>query len=172
MASTVTYESRQGPNFSEKIENFFRTTENFYETTGSKPGSRMFSNRLAGLIRDSYELYVEVPSYKPDEVSVTTSDELIIISGKHEETHPEFGFQSREFTHKYTLPKNIDKGKMTCVFKERGYLKIEAPFIKPEEPNSRQIPIKIVSEPAVSLPATSKSASVSSVSNGTSVSHV
>lgn len=181
MASTITFENHR-PGFSEKIENFFRTTENIYETTGGKttgipgglPGGlgagpagigRPFPSRLAGFVRDSYELYVEVPSYKPEEVAVTTQDDLIIISGKHEENHPEFGYQSKEFTHKYTLPKNIDKDRMTCVFKERGYLKIEAPFVHPEDPSSRQIPIKIVNTPVLSMPKTSSSSSVNT--NGT-----
>ena len=177
MASTITFENHR-PGFSEKIENFFRTTENIYETSGGKstglPGGlgagapgigRPFPSRLAGFVRDSYELYVEVPSYKPEEVAVTTQDELIIISGKHEENHPEFGYQSKEFTHKYTLPKNIDKERMTCVFKERGYLKIEAPFVHPEDPSSRQIPIKIVNTPVLSMPKTSSSSSVNT--NGT-----
>lgn len=178
MASTITFENHR-PGFSEKIENFFRTTENFYETKGGKTSplpsglagatgigaGRPFPSRLAGFVRDSYELYVEVPSYKPEEVAVTTQDDLIIISGKHEEVHPEFGYQCKEFTHKYTLPKNIDKERMTCVFKERGYLKIEAPFVQPEEPNSRQIPIKIVNTPVMSMPKTASNSSVNT--NGT-----
>jgi len=161
-----------------------------YSTTTGKPSSSLlgstslFANaptRL-GLVRDTYELYVELSTcYKPENVSVSTQDDLIIISGKYEETHPEFGYQSKEFTHKYTLPKNVDKGKMSCVFKERGYLKIEAPFIRPEEPNSRQIPIKVLaseshpqscSSPQPIITTTSKTASSSSITTNGSVSHV
>ncbi|KAJ6224224.1 hypothetical protein RDWZM_002769 [Blomia tropicalis] len=172
MAHSISSFESLRPNFSEKVENFFRTTENIYS---NKLGGGLFNGNRMAFPRDMFELFVEVPNYKPEEVSVSTQDDLIIITGKREETHPQYGYQSKEFTNKYTLPKNIDKSKMTCVFKDRGFLKIEAPLIKQEEPNTRTIPIKIISDQnsQQQQSSTSKTSSSASVTtNGTSVSHV
>ncbi|KAH7645429.1 hypothetical protein HUG17_0967 [Dermatophagoides farinae] len=107
---------------------------------------------------DLYELHVDVTGYKPDDISVSTKDDLLIINGHYEQNDQHRnGYQSKEFTYKYQLPKFLVKDKMKCMFKDNGHLLIEAPI---EQPNTRQIPIKILNEPS-STPSPSPSSSTS-----------
>ena len=167
MSSTLTF-SAHHPHFSEKIENFFRTSENFYKH-GSGNG---FASKFSLFPRDKYELVVDVSNYEPNEVSVSTEGDLLIVNAKHEETDSERGYTSKEFTNKYTLPSNVDKGKMTCVFKPNRCLMIEAPLVIEDEPNTRRIPIKILDGTVNGTSKTASNSSVGTTTNSSSVSHV
>ena len=171
----------------EKIENYYRTSENVYrlstdhhhpmitEWITNYPKQLNFRNHLQqqqqsnnslrhynypNLNNDLYELYVDVNGgYKPENITVTTKNDLLIINGFMEQNNGGDnygsvngggvnggGYHSKEFCYKYQLPKYVCKDKMTCMFKLGGnLLHIEAPI---EQPNTRHIPIKILNEPS------------------------
>lgn len=152
----------------EKYENFMRSTENYFvkrSNSGTFNANNFNGNSFNGptlsfpgypsssvgshpmpFRREVFEIQVHIPGYKPDEISVTTQENLIIVSGKHEHTHPELGYQSKEFTNKYTMPHNVDKVKMSCIYKDRGLLIIEAPLIPKDDAHTKSIPIKVITE--------------------------
>ncbi|OTF80635.1 hypothetical protein BLA29_006918 [Euroglyphus maynei] len=154
--------SSQRSNCIEKIENYYRTSENVYRLDNHPNMSDWIVNYPRQLNfhphihnrNDLYRLNVDVIGYKPENISVSTKDDLLIINGHYEQQqndddfeqhhhHHNGGCQSKEFIYKYKLPKFVNKDKMTCLFKDRGQLLIEAPI---EQPNTRNIPIKILKE--------------------------
>ena len=52
-----------------------------------------------------FKVMVDVSHFTPEEISVKTSDNRLVITGKHEEKQDEHGFIKREFTRQYLLPK-------------------------------------------------------------------
>uniref|UniRef100_T1ITY9 SHSP domain-containing protein n=1 Tax=Strigamia maritima TaxID=126957 RepID=T1ITY9_STRMM len=62
---------------------------------------------------EKFQASVQVGSFKPDELSVKTVDNTIVIHGKHE-VKDDDGFVSREFTRRYVLPVDSKPEEVTC----------------------------------------------------------
>ncbi|CAL1300967.1 unnamed protein product [Larinioides sclopetarius] len=88
---------------------------------------------------------LNVSHFKPDEISVKTVDNYIVIHGKHEEKTDEHGFIAREFTRRYMLPEGAEPEKVVSKLTPDGVLTIEAPkkAIEPPKSNERVVPITV-----------------------------
>jgi crystallin alpha B len=54
---------------------------------------------------------LDVQQFKPDELTVKTVNDYVVVEGKHEERQDEHGFISRQFQRRYKLPNDI----LTCL---------------------------------------------------------
>lgn len=99
---------------------------------------------------DKFKVMLNVKHFKPNEISVKTVDNTIVIHGKHEEKTDEHGFVSREFTRRYLLPEGTEAEKVVSKLTADGILTIEAPkkAIEPPKSNERVIPVTL-EKPAV-----------------------
>ncbi|CAL1274030.1 unnamed protein product [Larinioides sclopetarius] len=99
---------------------------------------------------DKFKVMLNVSHFKPNEISVKTVDNCIVIHGKHEEKTDEHGFIAREFTRRYMLPEGAEPEKVVSKLTPDGVLTIEAPkkAIEPPKSNERVVPIT-VDKPAV-----------------------
>lgn len=82
--------------------------------------------------------------FKPEEITVKTTDEHIIVEGKHEEKPDEHGQISRHFVRLYQLPKDIIADDIKSTLSSDGVLTVTAPLkeVPPPPPeNERVIPI-------------------------------
>lgn len=90
--------------------------------------------------------------FKPEELSVKTVDNRVIIHGKHEEKQDEHGFIQREFRRTYVLPNDVDPDTIKSSLSGDGILAIMAPRVVCEKATEKVIPIErmeVDSTPAV-----------------------
>jgi HSP20 family molecular chaperone IbpA len=91
--------------------------------------------------KDGFQVCVDVQQFNPNEISVKTVDNFVVIEGKHEEREDDHGFISRQFTRRYALPKGYDPNTVTSSLSSDGVLTIKAPPPQALESNERVIPI-------------------------------
>src|SRR5699024_2088109 len=76
-----------------------------------------------------FELYVDAPGFKDDELSVSIRAGIAVDQGKQVSIDPKYGPFSSEFVKKFPVPEKVDLDKLTDVVKkDGGCLKIEGPF--------------------------------------------
>jgi len=99
---------------------------------------------------ESFNVVVDSPDFKPDELKVSTYDNVLKIEGRHvEEGSLENGnkYVSRQFSRSYTLPSDCKVEEMKSSF-GGGKLTVKVPKVKPaalEEPVNRSVPIEVKS---------------------------
>ncbi|XP_023219523.1 alpha-crystallin A chain-like [Centruroides sculpturatus] len=99
---------------------------------------------------DQFRVMTDVSHFSPEDITVKTVDNCVVIHGKHEEKVDQHGFVSREFTRRYVLPKGVDPQKVTSSLSSDGVLTVKAPKKCEELPsNERVVPITVKSTPAV-----------------------
>jgi crystallin alpha B len=97
---------------------------------------------------NKFEVKVDCSHFKPEEITVKTVDNNIVIHGKHEEKMDKHGWISREFTRRYALPEECEPQKVISSLNPNGVLTIEAPK-RPSQPlkdNERVVPIAVTHE--------------------------
>lgn len=92
--------------------------------------------------KEGFQVCMDVQQFSPNEVSVKTIDNCVIVEGKHEERQDEHGYISRQFTRRYALPKGYDTNTITSTLSSDGVLTIKAPPPKHLESNERVISIQ------------------------------
>lgn len=104
--------------------------------------------------KDKFKVMLNVKQFSPEEITVKTVDNAIVIHGKHEEKQDEHGFVSREFNRRYMLPEGVNPEKVTSSLSPDGVLTISAPRQKKDVPqNERVVPITLQpSADAVTVP--------------------
>ncbi|KAK0090389.1 hypothetical protein PV325_000671 [Microctonus aethiopoides] len=77
--------------------------------------------------KDKFEVILDVQQFSPDEITVKTIDNNVIVEAKHEEKKDEHGFISRQFVRRYVLPASHDPLEITSSLSSDGVLTITAP---------------------------------------------
>ncbi|RWS08305.1 protein lethal(2)essential for life-like protein [Dinothrombium tinctorium] len=95
--------------------------------------------------KHEFRVQLDVSHFKPEELTVKTLDNnVIIVEGKHEEKPDEHGFISRQFTRKYMLPRDVQADKVVSSLTPDGMLVISAPKLAVEaSANEKVIPINV-----------------------------
>ncbi|XP_017266014.1 heat shock protein beta-1-like [Kryptolebias marmoratus] len=75
---------------------------------------------------NSWKIKLDVNHFSPEEITITTKEGYLQISGNHEERQDEHGFVSRCFTRKYKLPQGVDLQHISSSL-SGGVLSVEAP---------------------------------------------
>lgn len=57
--------------------------------------ARQDSGSTVNVEKDKFQVILDVQQFTPDEITVKTNDQFIIVEGKHEEKQDEHGFVSR-----------------------------------------------------------------------------
>lgn len=70
--------------------------------------SQQFSRTTLG-DKEKFQTNLDVQQFSPNEITVTTVDNTIVVEGKHEEKQDEHGFVSRHFVRRYVLPGVLKK---------------------------------------------------------------
>lgn len=90
--------------------------------------------------KNKFQLNLDVKHFSPDEISVKTADNYIIVEGKHEERKDEHGYISRQFKRRYALPNECNPEMVESKLSSDGVLTITAPKISCEK-DERAVPI-------------------------------
>ncbi|XP_058835621.1 protein lethal(2)essential for life-like [Topomyia yanbarensis] len=91
---------------------------------------------------DRYQINLDVQHFAPDEISVKTVNDTVVIEGNHEERQDEHGYVSRRFVRKYVLPSGHSPGDVVSSVSRDGMLKVMAPKrVQPAAVVERVVPI-------------------------------
>ncbi|KAL6096917.1 uncharacterized protein ACO6RY_06126 [Pungitius sinensis] len=96
--------------------------------------------------QDSWKINLDVNHFSPEEITITTKEGYLQISGNHEEKQDEHGSVSRCFTRKYKLPMGVDLQHISSSLSGDGVLSVEAPApgtSVSNPPNEIVIPVQI-----------------------------
>jgi HSP20 family protein len=95
--------------------------------------------------KDSLLIRADVPGIKPDEVKIEVEDDILTVSGKHEETKEEKdkSFLRRErrfgsFSRSMALPAGVDPKKIRATTRD-GVVEVTVPL--PKEPEKKKVEI-------------------------------
>ncbi|XP_043483762.1 protein lethal(2)essential for life-like [Leptopilina heterotoma] len=77
--------------------------------------------------KDRFQVILDVQQFSPEEITVKTRDNFVIVEAKHEEKQDEHGFISRHFIRRYVLPTTHDVMQITSSLSSDGVLTISAP---------------------------------------------
>lgn len=93
--------------------------------------------------KDGFQICLDVQHFQPNEISVKTENNSIVVHGKHEEKQDDHGYISREFTRRYELPKGFKVEEVTSSLSSDGILTLKCPHAPAlEGSNVRQIQIQ------------------------------
>ncbi|KOC59811.1 High affinity cAMP-specific and IBMX-insensitive 3',5'-cyclic phosphodiesterase 8B [Habropoda laboriosa] len=106
------------------------------------------------------KVILDVQQFSPEEITVKTVGNNVIVEAKHEEKQDEHGFVSRHFIRRYQLPSSHDTINVTSSLSSDGVLTITAPkkgetpagteriveIVKTGEPASKPIKIETTTE--------------------------
>lgn len=77
--------------------------------------------------KDGFQVSVDVHLFAPNEITVKTIDNHVVVEGRHKERQDEHGYISRYFTRRYSLPKGYDPELVHSSLSSDGVLTIAAP---------------------------------------------
>ncbi|XP_037045375.1 heat shock protein 27-like [Bradysia coprophila] len=77
--------------------------------------------------KDGFQVCMDVQQFAPNEISVKTVDNTIVVEAKHEERQDEHGYISRQFKRRYALPKGFNIKDVVTQLSSDGILTIKAP---------------------------------------------
>jgi len=77
--------------------------------------------------KDGFQVSVDVQQFAPNEITVKTVDNTIVVEAKHEERQDEHGYISRQFTRRYALPKGFNIKDVVTQLSSDGILTVKAP---------------------------------------------
>lgn len=99
--------------------------------------------------KDKFQVIIDVQQFAPNEITVKTVDNSIVVEGKHEEKKDEHGYISRQFTRRYVLPEGHDINNVQSNLSSDGVLTITAPTLALPAPGEKVIPVQQTNAPAV-----------------------
>lgn len=77
--------------------------------------------------KDGFEVKLDVEHFKPEEITVKTVDNSIVIEAKHEEKKDEYGSVSRHIVRRYDLPNGFKPEQVVSNLSSDGLLTIKCP---------------------------------------------
>ncbi|CAG0901225.1 unnamed protein product [Darwinula stevensoni] len=76
--------------------------------------------------KDMFQVSLDVQQFAPEEITVKTVGDSVVIEGKHEEKPDEHGFVSRQFLRRYLLPANVRAEDVKSSLSSDGVLTVSA----------------------------------------------
>ncbi|XP_065362545.1 heat shock protein 67B1 [Calliphora vicina] len=125
---------------------------------GGTPGK---SASYSVVNKNGFQVSMNVKQFAPNELSVKTIDNCIVVEGRHDDKEDGHGVISRHFVRKYMLPKGYDPNDVLSTLSSDGILTVKAPpppppTAKNDEPNERIIEIQPTPGPTPVLVVSAK----------------
>ena len=98
--------------------------------------------------KEKFQANLDVQQFKPEEITVKVSGNVVTVEGKHEEKEDEHGYVSRHFVRKYVVPKGHDLDKVESKLSSDGVLSIVAPRIDAEKDEQREVVVVQTGKPS------------------------
>ncbi|KAK0045346.1 alpha-crystallin B chain [Biomphalaria pfeifferi] len=91
-----------------------------------------------------FNINLELPDFKPEDVKITSDNNRITINAKREEKLENNGYVCSEITRTYSLPEDVDPKTIVSAMNRNGILKIVSQ--KKDVPQETPIPIDFKSQ--------------------------
>lgn len=110
----------------------YKSPEWDFTSTETWMGSTSFAFQVLKVNEksDKFEVTVDVSQFKPEELKVTTNNNILSIEGKHEEAQSDPNNSSsvmRQFSRKWTLPEGCKAEEVVSNLSSDGILMVTAP---------------------------------------------
>lgn len=94
--------------------------------------------------KNGFQVSMNVKQFAPNELTVKTIDNCIVVEGQHEDKEDGHGVISRHFIRKYMLPKGYDPSEVLSTLSSDGILTVKAPppALKTDETMERIVDIQ------------------------------
>jgi crystallin, alpha B len=89
-----------------------------------------------------FQANIDVAQFQPNEISVKTIDNTIVVEGIQAERNDNYGSVSRQFIRKYALPKGYEPSSVMSSMSSDGVLTIKVSPPQKERPNERIVQIQ------------------------------
>lgn len=89
--------------------------------------------------KDGFQVCLDVQHFSPNEITVKTVDNYIVVEGKHEEREDDHGLVSRQFVRRYALPKGFNMNDVVSTLSSDGVLTIKAPPVNKSVENKEKV---------------------------------
>lgn len=99
--------------------------------------------KQAHIGKDGFQVCLDVRQFQPNEVSVKTVDNSVVVEANHEERQDSHGYIARRFTRRYELPQGYKAEDVVSTISSDGILQVKCP--KPQaitEGNVRHVQIQ------------------------------
>lgn len=100
------------------------------------------SDKKINIDKNGFEVCIDVQQFKPEEISVKTEKNTILVHAKHEEKEDEQGSISRQFTRRYQLPKEFKPEDVFSTLSSDGILTVKCAAPNVGSAESRPVPIQ------------------------------
>lgn len=77
--------------------------------------------------RKAFQVCLDVKDFIPNEISVKTIDNAVVVEAKHGERKDSFGYISRQFKRRYTIPREFNIHDIETQLSSDGMLTINVP---------------------------------------------
>ncbi|KFM81414.1 Protein lethal(2)essential for life, partial [Stegodyphus mimosarum] len=106
----------------------------FYRGYFLRPRRQLSSGGTSEVKADpeKFQVRLDVGHFAPEEITVKTVDDQVVVTASHEEKVDEHGLISRQFTRRYVLPEGVEPEKVTSTLSADGILVVEAPRKRPQ----------------------------------------
>ena len=84
----------------------------------------------SGMERKKFRVTFDVSQYSPNEITVRTQDNKLIVYAKHEESNQGRNV-SREFSRQVDIPRYVDPNTLKSILGKDGILEVEGPVYEP-----------------------------------------
>ncbi|XP_065561547.1 alpha-crystallin B chain-like isoform X2 [Artemia franciscana] len=103
------------------------------------------------LEKDRFKISLDAHHFKPEELTVKTTDKVITVEGKHEEKPDEHGRVFRHFKRIYDIPEGVKSEEIRGSISSDGVLIIEGPRKASEDASEKEkvISIQQTNQPAL-----------------------
>jgi len=98
-----------------------------------------------------WEIKLDVSHFEPQEITIKTIGNNVVVIGKHDERKDRLGFVSREFTRRYELPEDVEPESVVSALTPNGILIIEGLKRVTESQTNGQRVIPVIREDNNSL---------------------
>lgn len=143
---------------SDEFNELSNTFDKFFHSYGQTPFKNLSNNLIPSMNvvenKSSYEIEIECPGVKKDDIQIVMDDtsDILVIKGekKHKEKKEDCNIHIQEssygkFQREITIPKDINKENIDATFTD-GILNIIIPKTNKEKIETHTIPIKELTE--------------------------
>lgn len=92
--------------------------------------------------KDGFNVCLDVQHFQPNEITVKTENNTVVVHAEHEQKQDEHGYISREFTRRYDLPEGFRMEDVVSTLSSDGILTIKAPHSTAIEDNVRHVQVQ------------------------------
>ena len=76
---------------------------------------------------DKFQIQLELPGFAPEDFSLKTKDDIIIVEAVHEAKNEDGSTDSRRFSKEFKMPGGVASEKLASTYSGAGILTVSAP---------------------------------------------